>query len=769
MASQDFSYSEVPSSAAGVAVPAIVPNGESSQALVAPGLYGPQGIPGGFLPRGPEILHSGFDQQWLWHCLRRRWLMALLMGLLIGGATAGLLLWLFPESSSITALLLVKSNPANTVALEQQQRLTPKDFEIFQQTQLALLKSQFVLQSALSKPEISQLDAVVKEPDPVLWLVEELRVSYPGEGEILEVRYDGEEKPEEMEKIVDAVIAAYDSEVLNKRRIMSNETRSSLSKLQDEVKRELQDKMDKYATLAEQYGGMESSTTENDVNVLMADLRLIQKQLAEAKALQVDIEVMKQLALQQARSVTALETAVQTELAADPMLGQYQEQKYNIDSQIASLESATKRGNSPQLKQLRQMRAKSDQDLQQYKLTKEREIRDRLKQAPNDMLSQTMTEYTLRKQANDSQIAELEQDQEDKLEELKQRGATSPMLEMQQQEIEQLKEVEQGIAIRLRSWDIEADAGQKRIQVMQPATATENINQIQRYSIAGVGGVAAFCLTCYGIALIEFGRRRLNGPDQVDEGLGIRVLGALPSVSSRKSLGPGNAVAAQLSESIDNVRATLMHDSTSRHRQVVLVSSPVTMEGSTTVASHLALSLTRAGRRTLLVDGDIREPSLHKLFGMPLGDGLCEVLRSELDVTDAIRATNTEGLWLLTAGLCDMDAVHALATDLPQPIFEKLREEFDFIVIDGAPVLGLSDTLSLGQYVDGVILTVLRDHSEIRKVYQAAELLKSLGIRLIGAVVNGVPIKADRRVTRLHRAAAKGARKLPPKAVRSQS
>jgi Mrp family chromosome partitioning ATPase len=134
-------------------------------------------------------------------------------------------------------------------------------------------------------------------------------------------------------------------------------------------------------------------------------------------------------------------------------------------------------------------------------------------------------------------------------------------------------------------------------------------------------------------------------------------------------------------------------------------------------------------------------------------------------VTDAIRATTTEGLWLLTAGHCDMDAVHALATDQPQPIVEKLREEFDFIVIDGAPILGLSDTLSLGQYVDGAILTVLRDHSEIRKVYQAAELLKSLGIRLIGTVVNGVPIKSDRRVTRLHRTAAKRSRKLPVEAV----
>jgi len=193
------------------------------------------------------------------------------------------------------------------------------------------------------------------------------------------------------------------------------------------------------------------------------------------------------------------------------------------------------------------------------------------------------------------------------------------------------------------------------------------------------------------------------------------------------------------------------------------------MEGTTTVASHLALSLTRAGRRTLIIDGDIREPALHKLFGMPLDEGLCEVLRSDMDVTDAVRPTNTEGLWLLTAGHCDMDAVHALATDQPQPIFDKLREEFDFIIIDGAPVLGLADSISIGQYVDGVILTVLRDHSEVRQVYQAIELLKSMDIRLLGSVVNGVPIKADRRITQIRKGNATKPRKIAATASQKNS
>ena len=168
------------------------------------------------------------------------------------------------------------------------------------------------------------------------------------------------------------------------------------------------------------------------------------------------------------------------------------------------------------------------------------------------------------------------------------------------------------------------------------------------------------------------------------------MLGVLPP-TSLKSLAGNSLVATQVAESIDNVRATLMHDSTAGPRQVVMVTSPGTMEGDTVVASSLALSLSRAGRRTLLVDGDLRAPALHKLFGMPLEDGLSEVLRTEIDLADAIKPTNNERLYLLTAGVCDADAIHALATDQPQAIFEKLRDQFDFIMIDAPPVLGISD------------------------------------------------------------------------------
>ncbi len=145
-------------------------------------------------------------------CVSRHWPLTLFVGLLLAITASGTLLWLFPESHSVVAYLRVEA----LAPLDQDQRINPREYEIFQQTQLTLLKSNLVLQSALGQPDVSQLDTVInKEPDPVLWLSKEVQVCFPGEGEILQVRYDGKESPDDMKKVIDAVIAAYSNEVFH--------------------------------------------------------------------------------------------------------------------------------------------------------------------------------------------------------------------------------------------------------------------------------------------------------------------------------------------------------------------------------------------------------------------------------------------------------------------------------------------------------------------------------------------------------------------------
>jgi capsular exopolysaccharide synthesis family protein len=245
---------------------------------------------------------------------------------------------------------------------------------------------------------------------------------------------------------------------------------------------------------------------------------------------------------------------------------------------------------------------------------------------------------------------------------------------------------------------------------------------------------------------LEFRARRIQTPEEVATGLGMRVVGAIPALT-----GPalGRLVASaeaydgcenSLLESIDAIRTTLLRDPHAEQSRVILITSAVAGEGKTTVASNLATSLGRAGRKTLLVDCDLRCPSAHQLFEQTLQPGLSEVLLGEVPPADAIRPTTAiEGLWLMPAGHWDREVLQALARQGVQEIFNRLKEDFDFIVVDSHPVLPATDTMLIAQYADAVILALMRDLSQAPRVHAAAQRLASLGVRVLGTVVNGIP------------------------------
>jgi capsular exopolysaccharide synthesis family protein len=151
----------------------------------------------------------------------------------------------------------------------------------------------------------------------------------------------------------------------------------------------------------------------------------------------------------------------------------------------------------------------------------------------------------------------------------------------------------------------------------------------------------------------------------------------------------------------------------------------------------LAASLARAGRRTLLLDSDLRNPSLHRLFDMTRGPGLSEVLRGDTDLPGAIRETPIPNLWLISAGQSDPVALQTLALENMRQVFDQLRPQYEFILVDSCPVLPVADSLLVGQHVDAVIFSLLREISRMPRVYAAYQRLAMLGVRILGAVVNG--------------------------------
>jgi polysaccharide biosynthesis transport protein len=229
----------------------------------------------------------------------------------------------------------------------------------------------------------------------------------------------------------------------------------------------------------------------------------------------------------------------------------------------------------------------------------------------------------------------------------------------------------------------------------------------------------------------------------VTQAVGLSVIGAVPILPQRvlrRLNGPSENDKywrTLLSESVDSIAAVLLKGTQPGTSRVIMVSSANAGEGKTTLASHLAVSLAGAGRHPILVDFDLRRPALHRVFGVSLQPGVNEILRDGQDLESALQATQVPNLMMLSAGRSSKVGLGGLRPADMQALFTRLRSEFDFVIVDACPILPVVDTRLIGQHVDAVLLSVLRDVSRAPKLRAACDLLDMFGIPMLGVVVTG--------------------------------
>jgi succinoglycan biosynthesis transport protein ExoP len=285
--------------------------------------------------------------------------------------------------------------------------------------------------------------------------------------------------------------------------------------------------------------------------------------------------------------------------------------------------------------------------------------------------------------------------------------------------------------------------------VIEPAENPRIESPRKRLAAVGLASLGAFGTALLGVGWREFRLRRVASPEEVSEGLGLRLVGTLPTLpvpnsgarrraSSVNATDPDGGWQEILIESIDAARTVILHDCRADALRTILVTSAAKGEGKSSLSGHLAISLARTGRRTLLADFDLRNPSLHELFDLESGPGVAELLRGEAELDDVYHAV-ADDLDVITAGHGDARAVRALGQDALPDLLARMAERYEFVVIDSAPLLPVADSLLISQHVDATLLSVYRERSRIPTVFAGYERLVSLGVRVLGVVVTGVP------------------------------
>ena len=186
----------------------------------------------------------------------------------------------------------------------------------------------------------------------------------------------------------------------------------------------------------------------------------------------------------------------------------------------------------------------------------------------------------------------------------------------------------------------------------------------------------------------------------------------------------------------------LRHLRRGRSLKKVLITSTIPQEGKSMVAANLACTLAlQAQSRILLLEGDLRRPSISQMFGIERMPGLCEWLQGERSVMTTIYHLEGPGLWLMPAGNATGNPLELLQSGKPHAPMDQLAAWFDWIVIDSPPVLPLADTSVWTRLADGILLITRQGITEKRQLKRGLEAIESK--KLIGSLLNGSTNSTD--------------------------
>jgi succinoglycan biosynthesis transport protein ExoP len=708
----------------------------------------PAGVPG---PSAQEVapppaLSAAPTPLGLLLALRRRWLLALLCGLVAGVAGAAGMWQLTPPSWKARTKLRVEARQPFIVSETPEVRT---DFTNYQRSQVALIKSRLVINRVLRDPEVARLGIISEQPNPVEWLERQIQVDFSEAPEVLAISLNGP-RPEQMTVLVNAIREAYLKEIVNREHNIRLDRLDKLQKLCNKHEEILQAKRDKRRDMAENLGAIDSKILAVKHQAVYAQLNRVQNdylhvqfQIREAK-----VDLDKLGIKHKARADTAIPAeAVEEALRQESEVKRLTAEVARFDKHLAALKrDFVNPEKEPSVKETRASLEATRKALETSRETLRSAIAKRLRE---EFVAATQSALEAQKEKLE-RLTDLEKVYRNEfktcLKEIQDLSKGTVSLEGMKDEIAAVEEVARKINSQAWALQVEIDAP-SRISLLEDGLATQTRDRNSQMRTTGLAGFGLLALGLLGVALWEFRARRVNGVDDVVRGLGMRLFGALPILPARALRPVGSRPRARdlrwqhmLTESVDATRTQLLYAARTERLRVIMVTSALPGEGKTLLSTHLAASLARAGMKTVLVDGDLRRPSLHKLLGQEAGPGLSDLLTAQADLDEVLRPGPVAGLSLLPAGQWNPAAIQALAQDNLAKIFEQLRSRFDFIIVDSAPVLPVADSLTIGQSADGVVFSVLRDVSRLPTVYAAYERLAMLGVNILGAVVGGATL-----------------------------
>ncbi len=712
----------------------------------------------------PRVLLRGLSRHW-WH---------IMLGWLVVSTPLAYAIYALVEPT-FEAVSLLRVEPTQTNPYNQGVTSSTGEKALLK-TQVELITSSDVLDSAIAKPGISNLPMFRKSKDPKASLREDMLVQIVGNDTYLIRVSLASRNPAEAAEIVNAVVESYIDQHnryhKNSNRALKAGLESELSKLDKKIadahatleglvpragnsfKEQLAprtpgkeaDQIVSFRTVTEaQYAKAADDLWETDMKLLDARIALetARGQLVRAQEVS-NAEGEQRSRLEDRQREDLIGEAFKKDPDAHDLLVQIQEANKVLADAARKARQSSDASIVAASNHLRSLHRQWD-DLW---VQKHDEIAATLELGGADQRPEALA---VKVQELESSVKDLESRREKMSAMLRSlevkntdRNSDEFRATILAQDLTYWKRLQEQVKLKQAQLDFEIGQEVYRITVVDKAEVPQSPSNNKRIKLMAVApvGVLAFMLGLF--LLMEIKSERVGDPEALSTRVQSEVyaLPPLPTVRSirRRNIDDADDQIEQFIQRLDHLRFAVCGspDEVEKGR-CVLITSAIGGEGKTTLAAQLAARCGNAGMSTLLVDADLRRTGLCSLLDVPEGPGLSDALLSDEPApTELVVPVQGGTFHLLPAGTPTPDTSRVLQNRKLGLLIAQFRQIYDLVIIDSPPVLPVPDALILGRWADGAVLAVRYDISRFPQVERARRQLDGAGVAVLGTVINGM-------------------------------
>lgn len=687
---------------------------------------------------------EGISPRRILDAVRYWWKWALPAGLVLGITASAVIYGTFRPKYQASAWLRIEEH-APYLAFEA--KGAADNSKGFVPTQIEMLRSPMVLGPVIGDRTIAAIPEIAQADNPTEWLRGQVIVKPVGSSELYTVSFICSQ-PKAAANVVNAILDSYfllRNEELDQRvqmviDILDKERESRAAEV-DTLRKSVRD-MAKQLTGVDPFQGPPDPSTQTAKPLAELTSRMIANEVDET-VLRAKLRAREAASRRQQSQVSAVE--VEQFVNSSPRVARAAEALHEQKAQLNTLlEHSTGGKENPAYQSAAKRVAANERSLEAMK----KELRDeaRLQLAARAVDENEDTLASLKSDLENREITRklLEERYAFELKSVRSSSGDSVTLKFKQDELERAEEVLELISQRVMMLRTEKGAP-PRVRKMESAQVPSAPIQSVPYLNMLLAMVAGLCAP-FGLAVLkEQLTMRVTDAGYVERQAHLAVLGEITCLPTRSAastrVGSREHRALHMfEESIEALRTSLLLGEHAHSLRILTVTSAVNREGKTSVAVQLAVSIARAShQRILVIDGDLRDPSIHTVFGVTREPGLVDVLTGKCALKKAIVPTTSELVDAMPAGVLRGNPHKLVENGRWEAFLKQLPAEYRYVIVDTPPVLAASESLVLARGANAVLICAMRDVTRLPQLKSAAERIWASGAKIAGLVLNGVP------------------------------